>query len=291
MYTITYFWNAEDEVADDRFRYAVIPARLNGKWVFVRQKAKETFELPAGRREPGETILETARRELHEETGATLFTLEPIAAFMVTPSDKPAAPDSPCGMMYLADIQVSGPVPPDSEIKETSLADGLPEHLSYPDVQPRLFRLACSCLDYQIRPAAVKDAAAICCLNRDCLGYDYPAERTAQRLEQILRSTACRIFVAEQRSTGRVAGYIHLCDYECTYTDKLKNILAIAVAPADQGHELGRRLLASAEQWARDTGAVGVRLVSGQNRTSAHQFYLACGYSLHKTQKNFNKLL
>ena len=118
MYTITYFWNAEAEVADDRFGYAVIPARQDGKWVFVRQKTKATFELPGGRREAGETILETARRELHEETGATQFTLEPIAAFAVTLPDKPVAPDVPCGMLYLADIQVSGPVPPDSEIGE-----------------------------------------------------------------------------------------------------------------------------------------------------------------------------
>jgi predicted N-acetyltransferase YhbS len=302
MYAITYFWN--QEVADHRFRYAVIPARYQGQWIFVRQKEKATFELPGGRREPGESILETARRELYEETGATQFSLMPIVAFMVTPSkvtpsdesavavtlaDKPAA-DAPCGMLYLADVQARGPVPESSEIGETILSDAMPANLTYPEIQPRLYRLAGSYLDYRIRQATPGDAAAVCRLNQVSLGYDYPEERTAQRLEKILLSPANLLMVAEHLPTGRVAGYIHLCDYECTYSDSLKNILAIAVGPTDQGRELGRRLLACGEKWARDTGAVGVRLVSGQNRTEAHQFYLSCGYSLRKMQKNFVKL-
>ncbi|MDW7658667.1 MAG: GNAT family N-acetyltransferase [Bacillota bacterium] len=288
MYTITWFWN--QEVEDSRFRYAVIPARFKNQWVFVRQKAKATFELPGGRREPGESMLETARRELYEETGATQFSLKPIVAFMVTPSEEPAAADAPCGMLYLADILAKDPVPESSEIGENIFSDMMPAKLTYPEIQPRLFRLAASFSEYRIRKAIKGDAAAVCRLNRVSLGYDYPESETAHRLEQILLSSANLILVAEHLATGRVAGYIHLCDYECTYSDSLKNILAIAVDPADQGRELGRRLLAAGEKWARDTGASGIRLVSGANRKDAHQFYLSCGYCLRKEQKNFVKL-
>ena len=144
MLTITYF--GQDEIADSRFRYAVMVSHCAQKWVFVRQDTKQTYELPAGRREPGETILETARRELSEETGATRYTLKPICAFGVHDDAVPAVPDAPCGMLYLADIQERGPLPAVSEIGEVILSDRLPEKLSYPEIQPRLFQLAASFL-------------------------------------------------------------------------------------------------------------------------------------------------
>ncbi|MHB8963030.1 MAG: GNAT family N-acetyltransferase [Saccharofermentanales bacterium] len=53
---------------------------------------------------------------------------------------------------------------------------------------------------------------------------------------------------------------------------------------------VGRQLMESAEQWARQTGSIGVRLVSGFSREEAHRFYIACGYHLRKEQKNFVKI-
>ena len=44
--------------------------RSNGKWVFCKHKERDTYEVPGGHREAGENILETAKRELQEETGA-----------------------------------------------------------------------------------------------------------------------------------------------------------------------------------------------------------------------------
>ena len=49
---------------DDKLRFAVIVARHNGNYVFCKHKERETLELPGGRREQGEDIIETARREL-----------------------------------------------------------------------------------------------------------------------------------------------------------------------------------------------------------------------------------
>lgn len=59
---------------DDRFlKFAVIISRSDGKWVFCKHKEKETYEVPGGRRENNESIPDTVKRELYEETGAVIF--------------------------------------------------------------------------------------------------------------------------------------------------------------------------------------------------------------------------
>jgi 8-oxo-dGTP diphosphatase len=54
-------------VNDKELKFAVISAIYKDKWVYVKQKA---WEIPGGHRESGETIDETAKRELFEETGS-----------------------------------------------------------------------------------------------------------------------------------------------------------------------------------------------------------------------------
>ena len=60
-----------DEVDDKLLKYAVIIAKTNGKWIFCKHKERDTYEIPGGHREPGENILDAAKRELYEETGRT----------------------------------------------------------------------------------------------------------------------------------------------------------------------------------------------------------------------------
>jgi len=138
-----------------------------------------------------------------------------------------------------------------------------------------------------IRKAAIEDYEDIYRLNKEGLGYDYPVEKTKDKLQVILNLTEDKIFVADHE--GKVAGYIHLSSYECTYCDNLKNIMALVVDEAYRKMGIGRRLIQTAEEWAKESGSKGIRLVSGYNRTTAHQFYLACGYVLRKEQKNFIK--
>lgn len=142
--------------------------------------------------------------------------------------------------------------------------------------------------DVMIRPAAPEDAETLYAINRDAMGYDYPLEQTRQRLNAVLSSACDKLFVAELN--GLVSGYVHAANYDCIYAPSLKNILALAVLPQAQGRHVGRRLLGAAEQWAKECGCSGVRLVSGFNRMGAHGFYLACGYTDRKNQKNFIKL-
>lgn len=140
-----------------------------------------------------------------------------------------------------------------------------------------------------IREATLDDYMDIYSLNKNGLGYDYPEEKTKEKLQIILNQPTDKIFVAELDS--RIIGYVHLSAYECTYKESLKNLLTLVVDENFRNKGIGRRLMQKAEDWAKETGAKGIRLVSGFNRTEAHQFYQNCGYMLRKEQKNFIKWL
>lgn len=73
-----------DTVDDSLLKFAVIISQSNGKWVFCKHKERDTYEAPGGHREVGEDILETAKRELREETGAIQFDIKPICVYSVT---------------------------------------------------------------------------------------------------------------------------------------------------------------------------------------------------------------
>ena len=57
------FYNS---VEDSLLKFAVIISKSIGKWVFCKHKERDTYEVPGGHREDGESILETAKRELQE---------------------------------------------------------------------------------------------------------------------------------------------------------------------------------------------------------------------------------
>ena len=67
-----------DSVDDSLLKFAVIISQSNGKWVFCKHKERDTYEVPGGHREAGENIVETAKRELQEETGAVKYEIKPI---------------------------------------------------------------------------------------------------------------------------------------------------------------------------------------------------------------------
>lgn len=79
--------NFYENVDDSLLKFAVIIARHNGKWVFCKHKKRDTWEVPGGHREPEENILDAAKRELYEETGAIDFDLQPICIYSVIAPD------------------------------------------------------------------------------------------------------------------------------------------------------------------------------------------------------------
>lgn len=140
-----------------------------------------------------------------------------------------------------------------------------------------------------IREANIEDCEAIFKLNKNEMGYDYDLENTRERLTYILQRPNHKIFVAE--INNQVVGYVHGNDYDLIYKDSLKNIMGIAVDHRYKRNGIGKKLMNEIENWAFKTGAVGVRLLSGEERISSHEFYKSCGYVNKKDQKNFIKIL
>lgn len=72
-----------DELEDRLLKFAVIIAKTDRKWVFCKHKERETWEVPGGHREHGENIIDTAKRELYEETGALEYSIKSVCAYSV----------------------------------------------------------------------------------------------------------------------------------------------------------------------------------------------------------------
>ena len=140
----------------------------------------------------------------------------------------------------------------------------------------------------KIRRAVIEDAEAIYRLNKIAMNYDYPPEQTEKKLAAALADSGQCILAAEE--DGELVCYIHLEGYDTLYFPHMKNILAVAVAPEFRRRGIATALLSAGEAWAKETGAVGVRLVSGIERVNAHTCYHKVGYTEKKLQKNFRKL-
>ena len=120
---------------DDLLIYSVIAAKFGDKWIFVRHHERQSWEIPGGHIEKGETPHEAAGRELMEETGAVDYDLSCVATYSVRKNG-----ETGYGRLYIADIYELGPIPDRSEIAEITFLDMIPERPTHPDIQPHLFR-------------------------------------------------------------------------------------------------------------------------------------------------------
>lgn len=123
-----------NDSVDWDYQYAVVFATYHNRMVFCRHKARATFECPGGHREAGESVLEAAKRELYEETGAVRYEIEEIGPYSVEDGKEKSY-----GMLYYAEIFELGALP-ESEIEEIKLFEKLPEVWTYPEIQPVLLK-------------------------------------------------------------------------------------------------------------------------------------------------------
>lgn len=123
----------EEAPADVRQKYAVIVARYEGKLLWCRHRDRDTWEIPGGHIEEGETAPEAAARELQEETGATDFTLTPVCWYRLHFDDGGVGSVS---LLCVADVHSFGEL--HAEIAEVRAFDEVPTALTYPKIQPYL---------------------------------------------------------------------------------------------------------------------------------------------------------
>ncbi len=132
-----------DSAVDELFRFAVIIAKYDGKYIFCKHKARDTYEIPGGHREVGENINDTARRELYEETGALDFDIRPVCVYSVTAPDNFDGAET-FGMLFYAEIYTLESEL-HSEIEKIIITSDLPENWTYPEIQPKLWAEAKHC--------------------------------------------------------------------------------------------------------------------------------------------------
>lgn len=111
----------------EQIKYAIIVARYQNNFVFCRHKDRTTYELPGGHIEMGETILEAAKRELREETGALKFKIQFVTFYSF----------DFFGAVFYAEIEELGKL--EYEIEELYFCDYFPVEATYPAIQPKIF--------------------------------------------------------------------------------------------------------------------------------------------------------
>ena len=136
-----------NEVDDELIKYAVVVARYGEKWIFCRHRDRATWEIPGGHREPGETPLETARRELYEETGAVEADIHVVGAYHLTDY----------GLLCFAEVNKLENIPDSSEIQEIQLCDVIPGELTYGAVHAQLFEWVQGWLNMQTNAGELWD--------------------------------------------------------------------------------------------------------------------------------------
>ncbi|MCP4160881.1 MAG: NUDIX domain-containing protein [Deltaproteobacteria bacterium] len=114
--------------------FSVIISKDENGYVFVKHKDRETWEIPGGHIEDGETFFEAAKRELMEETGAKTFNLTEVCMYSVNRGDSKSF-----GSLFFAEItEYSGSL--DFETEVVKSFSELPKDLTYPGIQPFLFK-------------------------------------------------------------------------------------------------------------------------------------------------------
>lgn len=144
MLKVKFYDTVDNEIVDNNLvddniiKFAVIIAKYHGKWVFCKHRERSTYEVPGGHREIGENILDTAKRELNEETCASEFDISPVCVYSVLDTEKN---EESFGMLYFADIKTfEGEL--HSEIEKTIITENLPTEWTYPLIQPKLMKHA-----------------------------------------------------------------------------------------------------------------------------------------------------
>ena len=128
-----------------------------------------------------------------------------------------------------------------------------------------------------LRNAMLADADDVARLLTE-MGYPCEIDDAIERIHAILANERQALVLA--RREGAVCGLVALdFMYYLPLGTTTCRVTALVVTPTAQGLGIGRQLLKEAERRARMGNAARIELTSGSQRTEAHAFYRACGYS------------
>jgi len=137
-----------------------------------------------------------------------------------------------------------------------------------------------------IRPVRIEDARSVATLATQ-LGYPSSEAQLAERIPHVLGLGDATAMVAED--AGAVVAWIHVELRRTLVADQEAQVMALVVDERCRGRRIGAALMSEAECWARERGAVKLRVGSQTTREGAHRFYEREGYALAKTSHWFQK--
>lgn len=258
------------EIDDEKFTIAVIAARVGDKLVFVRRQKLDTWEMPGGHREGNESILDTAKRELYEETGASQYRIAPVCSYTVDEDGY----DRLYGVLFVADVFKLSEKP-ESEIAEVRLFDEVPNELTFPKIQAKLSIISLPHeisdgmgKDVSIRHAQFIDIADICELYRPKfvstgdedtdeiikIEQDYKMRTTEHVLRTTIEKPNRRVLVAY--SGIHAVGVCEMCLLTRPGTEAFDGgeIVSITVSDDNRRQGIGRHLTHCAIKTLRELG-------------------------------------
>ena len=130
----------------------------------------------------------------------------------------------------------------------------------------------------EIRAATVNDIKELTAL-MEHLGYPTTIDNMKIRFSHIKQNPYYHTLLASYE--GKVVGMVGLFKgYYYEMDGCYVRIVALVVDPNYRNKGIGKKLLEEAECWARNIGATGIGLNSGnrQERIDAHKFYRNRGY-------------
>lgn len=216
-------------------------------------------------------MLQTARRELYEETGAAVYELREICDYSVTKGD------TRYGRVFFADIRELGPLP-ESEIAELALQEDLPAELTYPEIQPLILK------------QVIQELAAIVEVREEHLEQWtrlgvmlWPGHSFAELREsflQILRSPKETAFLC--RVGQDYAGFINVSirvDYvEGSESSPTGYVEGIYVKELYRRQGIAKRLLEQGEAWALSRGCTQMGSDIEADNGGSYEFHTKAGF-------------
>lgn len=135
-----------DKISGKNLKYVVVCVRSKGKWLFARQKRRNSWDIPGGHIEFGEKVLSAAKRELFEETGLKREYLIPICDYYAEES----LTDYAYGRLYFCETNDFQNPPKEFEMAETRLFDNIPENLTHKEIHKILYLRALQFADCEL---------------------------------------------------------------------------------------------------------------------------------------------